>query len=179
MILELPRRTALAVALANLILPALRPVPAHAMEVAEYKKLLETTVKEAVSGSIGNPDATAARLEQALKLAIDGAKAYVAKEPAHTRVFDALIGSIESLKSKKADDVEAEWGEDGRQFAAHGFDLKKNDQFSTAKSHVDVIVHPTLAIALLNEFRKSKDAALLDRMKAELVEAVEHADHLK
>lgn len=151
---------------------------AGAMEVAQYKKLIEETVKEAVSGTIGNPDATAARLEQALKLAVDGAKAFVAKEPAHGKVFAALLGDLESLKQKPADDVEAAWGEEGKQFAANGFDLKKHDQFSTAKSYVDVIVHPTLAIALLNEFRKSKDQALLGRMKAELVEAVEHADHL-
>jgi hypothetical protein len=42
-----------------------------------------------------------------------------------------------------------------------------------------VIVHPALAISLLNEFRKSKDSGLLARVKAELVEAVEHADYLK
>ncbi len=60
-----------------------------------------------------------------------------------------------------------------------GFDLKQHDQFSVAKSFCDIIVHPTLAISLLSEFRKSKDKALLERMKGELVEAVEHADHLK
>lgn len=167
------------VAAAGLGLALAMPLAAKAMEVAQYRKLLEETVKEAVSGAIGNPDATTARLEQALKLAIDGAKAFVAKEPAHDKVFAALIGDLDKLKQKPADDVEAEWGEDGKQFAANGFDLKKNDQFSAAKSYVDVIVHPTLAISLLNEFRKSKDAALLARIKAELVEAVEHADHLK
>lgn len=173
------RRLALVTATTAAVLPFAAPSAAMAMEVVEYKKLLEATVKEAVSGSLASPDATIARLEQALKLAIDGAKAYVAKEPTHGKVFTALIGSVNQLKLRTADDVEAEWGEDGKQFAAHGFDLKKNDQFSVAKSFIDVIVHPTLAISLVNEFRKSKDAALLERMKAELVEAVEHADHLQ
>jgi hypothetical protein len=94
------------------------PLPAPAMEVAQYKKLLEETVKEAVSGTIGDPDATVARLEQALKLAIDGAKAFIAKEPSHQKVFGALIGGLDKLKRMPADDVEAEWGEDGNQFAA-------------------------------------------------------------
>lgn len=173
------KRFSMILAAAGLALAFAVPSGARAMEVAQYKKLLEETVKEAVSGAIGNPDATTARLEQALKLAVDGAKAFVAREPAHDKVFAALLGDLDRLKQKPADDVEAEWGEDGKQFAANGFDLKSNDQFSTAKSFVDVIVHPTLAISLLNEFRKSKDAGLLARIKAELVEAVEHADHLK
>lgn len=173
------RRLALSIATTTMVLPFVVSPAASAMEVGEYKKLLEATVKEAVSGSLANPDATIGRLEQALKLAIDGAKAFVAREPAHGKVFEALIGSVSQLKGRPADDVEAEWGEDGKQFAAHGFDLKKHDQFSAAKSFIDVIIHPTLAISLVNEFRKSKDAVLLDRMKAELVEAVEHADHLK
>lgn len=173
------RRQALFATMTAMALPFAASSTALAMDVGEYKKLLEATVKEAVSGSLANPDATIGRLEQALKLAIDGAKAFMVKEPAHGKVFEALIGSVNQLKGRPADDVEAEWGEDGKQFAAHGFDLKKHDQFSSAKSFIDVIVHPTLAISLVNEFRKSKDAALLDRMKAELVEAVEHADHLK
>lgn len=173
-----PRRAILATGLFGLTLALMPPGAARAMDVAEYKKLLEATVKETVAGSIANPDGTVARLEQALRMAIDGAKTYIGKDPTHAKVFTALIGSVDQLKRKSADDVEAEWGEDGTQFAANGFDIRKNDQFSKAKSFIDVIVHPTLAIALINEFRRSKDKALLDRVKAELVEAVEHADHL-
>lgn len=148
-----------------------------ALDVSAYRRLAEETMREAISGKVDDVETTLRRVDAIIAIAVDGARSHAREVPADAKVLEFVVANIAKMKSLGLDDLEAQW-HDGAAFKEIGVDWKKVDQFGKLASLADAIIHPVTAHVLLREYAKSRDAKLLDRVKEELNEVLEHVKKL-
>jgi len=151
----------------------------HQFDVKGYTKIAKKSIGMIISGKV-NPDTLIANMESLLKMGVAGCEEHMgeAETPAEEKkIMQAVIDDSARMKTLSLSDIEAQWHEGGA-LKAKGVDLGKYDHFSEVLCHVDAVVHPATAIICLNEYKKTKKTELLDQVKAELQEVVQHLKHL-
>lgn len=147
---------------------------ATAFEVSRYEALTKETIQELVAGKIANPDATLARLKQAMEIGITGCKEYIAKHPEDAPILSKVIIEAPGMTKMTAEQLEEAWGDDGTAGDSVGRPLKTVDNNGVTRGFMDLVVHPARAYDLVVEFGKSHDVHALEEAKGELVESLEH-----
>lgn len=151
---------------------------AQAMDTVAYKTQVEETIREVISGNFPSIDKTLARQDELIKIGIAGAREFAEEKPEYAKLMQLTIGNVDAMKKLEPEQLEEQWGDGSEAFKAAGFDVTKLSQFSAARSHTDTIIHPTTSFVLLSLYKKTGDKALLEQAKSELVEVLEHLQHL-
>jgi hypothetical protein len=153
-------------------------VAAQAMDTVAYKTQVEETIREVISGNFPSIDKTLARQDEIIKIGVEGAREFAVDKPEYAKLMQLTIANVDTMKKMELEQLEAQWGDGAEAFKAAGFDITKLSQFSAARSHADTIIHPTTSFVLLSLYKKTGDKALLEQAKSELVEVLEHLQHL-
>jgi len=145
-----------------------------------YAKIAKKTIGRVISNNI-DVDKMSADMEKLVALGVSGCKEYMGNPetpPAEVKVMKITIENADKMKSLTLDQIETQWHEGGV-LKANGVDIGKFDHFDEVMCFVDTVVHPATAIICLKEYRKTKNAELLQQIQDELAEVVEHLKHLK
>lgn len=151
---------------------------AIAMDIATFEKITNNTIKQVLSGDPGDIDALIADQEKLIAIGIKGAQDYAKEAPEYAKFMNLVIDNADKMKAMTLDEIEPAW-HDGEFITASGIDFEAIDHFSKALSHMDTVLHPATAIIALREYKSFKDPDLLEQVKDELSEVLEHLDHLK
>jgi hypothetical protein len=154
------------------------PFAAQAMDTVAYKTQVEETIREVISGNFPSIDKTLARQDELIKIGVEGAQEFAVEKPEYAKLMQLTIANVDTMKKLDPEQLETQWGDGAEAFKAAGFDVTKLNQFSAARSHTDTIIHPTTSFVLLSLYKKTGDKALLEQAKSELVEVLEHLQHL-
>lgn len=155
------------------------PLSAMAFDVDAYKAVTTESIRELLTGTIADPAASLARQEKLMAMGIEASKEYAKDNPAEAKIMDLLAASAEGMKAMTPDQLEAKWGDTGDAGDAVGLPLKSLDQFSRARNHIDVVVHPARAYTFIKAWQTSKDKQDLAEAKGELNEVLEHSEKLR
>lgn len=150
--------------------------PVHAADFATYKSLVNETIKEIDSGDLKDPQATLARQEKAIAIGIEACKERAKADPKDAKLMDLVVASAAGLKTLTAEEIEEKWGDEGTAGDAAGVPLKSLQQFSVARSTLDLVIHPARVHAFLRDYAKTKNKLELQDAKGELVEVLHHAE---
>jgi hypothetical protein len=161
-----------------LILAAFISTQAFAMDVAGYKLIANATIKEALSGSVKNIDKLIADQKKLVEIGVAGCKEYAQKVPKDAKIMKLVISNANKMMAMTLEEIEPAWHEGGV-LGENGIDFDAIDHFSPALSHMDTVVHPATTYIALKEYKKSKDGDLLEQVKDELSEVLEHLDHVE
>lgn len=151
--------------------------PASAFDKTAYRSLIEAVTKEIVLGKFENFDATLRRLDDAAAIAKIAAKEHAAAAPGDAKLMEFSITAPDAIKKTAVDKLDEEWGDGAKAFERAGFKRGAADQFKTAESYADLLVHPMTTWVYLTAWKKAPSGALLDQAKNELVEVLEHLKH--
>lgn len=151
-------------------------MPAFSMDTEQFIRLANTTINEANSGSIAKIGELIVVQEQMIDLGISASKHFMLEHPEHTPLLNIVIQNVPVMKQMSLEEIEAQWHL-GAYLRSHGFDLSTYDHFGDVFSLLDSIIHPATSYICLKEYQRTKDAALLTRASAELMEVVEHVSH--
>ena len=153
-------------------------VPAMAMDLAGFKKLANDTIKQMDMGVVGDIDALIAAQEQMIVIGMEGGVEYLRNNPKiNGKPLQVTILSAEKMKNMTLAEIETKWHE-GEYLAARGIDKDKIDHFGPLMSLMDTVIHPATSYIALKEYKKTGNAELLQRVKAELVEVVVHVEQI-
>ncbi len=151
---------------------------ASAADMASFKKMTKNTIRQAISGSISDIDKLIATQVKMLDIGVQGCKEYAQKSPKDAKIMNLVVQNAEKMKAMTLDEIEDAWHEGGV-LKKNGIDFDKIDHMGAALSHMDTVVHPATTYIALKEYKKTKDEDLLDQVKDELSEVLEHLDHIK
>jgi len=161
----------------GLMLLALCATPLYAIDAQTFIHLANSTIHEANGGFIANIDQVIKTQDEMIKLGIEGSRAYIKEHPEHTKFLTLVIDNADNMKRMTLDEIEAQWHE-GQFLKSHGFDIHKMEHFGELFSLMDAILHPATAHICFTQYKKTKNADLLTRASAELIEVVEHVSHI-
>jgi hypothetical protein len=88
-----------------------------------------------------------------------------------------VIDNVENMKRMTLEEIEDQW-HSGKHMRSKGFDLDKYDHFGELFSLMDSIIHPVTSYIALKDYKVTRKADLLGRASAELIEVLEHIDHI-
>lgn len=162
----------------SMVLAVLISLPAFAMDVSGYKKIANATIKEVLSGSVKDIDKLIADQKKLVAIGVAGCKEYAKTDPKNAKLMKLVISNADKMMAMGLDEIEEAWHEGGV-LAENGIDFEAIDHFSPALSHMDTVVHPATSYIALMEYKKSNDADLLEQVKDELSEVLEHVGHIK
>ena len=153
---------------------------AYAMDVATFKKLAKDTIRQAMSGSIKDIDKLIAQQEKLFDIGVQGCREYAAtaKNPKDVKIMNLVIKNADKMKAMTLDEIEGAWHEGGV-LNKNGIDFDTTDHMGAAISHMDTVVHPATTYIALKEYKKTKDRDLLDQVKDELSEVLEHIENVE
>ena len=113
-------------------------------------------------------------------MGIDGCNEHMgeAETPANEKkIMQITIDNGNRMSKLSLDEVEAQWHEGGA-LKKEGINIDGFDHFDEVMCHYDAVVHPATCIICLNEYKKSKSEDLLEQVKDELKEVIQHLKHL-
>jgi hypothetical protein len=149
---------------------------AYALDVAKYETIVKGVVQGALSGS-PDVDDLIAKNKELITMGKQACRAQAKKKPADAKLMNLVADNAEKMQAMSLDEIEEAW-HDGDFITANGIDLDSYDHYGDAISLMDTIIHPATSIIALNEYKKSKDKALLKQVKEELSEVLEHIKHV-
>jgi hypothetical protein len=152
---------------------------ALAMDFAAYEKATKETLQVLASAKVDDVAKLIALQDQAIAIGVEGCKEYAIAHPEHAALMNLVIKSSAGMIGMKADELEAQWGDEGTAGNAIGIDFKKIGQFDPVRNQLDVVVHPARARAYFADYATSKKPQDLEEAKGELVEVLEHLQKLR
>jgi len=162
----------------GLTLLGLCSTPTYAIDAKTFINLANNTIHEANGGFIANINQVIKTQDKMIKLGIEGSLAYIKEHPEHKKFLTLVIDNADNMKRMTLDEIEAQWHE-GKYLKEHGFDIHKMEHFGELFSLMDSILHPATAHICFTQYKKTKNADLLARASAELIEVVEHVSHIE
>ena len=152
----------------------------HEFDVKSFQKIAKKTIGRVISGNI-DADKMLADMEKLVEIGVAGCKEHMGKPetpPDEVKLMKITIENAAKMKSLTLAEIEPQWHEGG--FAkSNGIDISKYKHFDKVMCYYDGVVHPATAVICLKEYKKTKDEDLLDQIKDELAEVVEHMKHLE
>ncbi|MGA1823622.1 MAG: hypothetical protein ACMUIP_03085 [bacterium] len=152
----------------------------HQFDVAIYKEIARQTVGNIIKGTV-NADEMIANMEKLLALGKEGCAEHMNEAetpPVEAKLMKLALENAEKMISLSLEQIEEKWHEGGFP-KSNGIDIEKFDHFSEVMSHYDSLVHPATAIICLKEYKTTKNNDLLEQVKDELAEVIEHLKHLE
>ncbi len=171
------KRTSLMTAAAGALALVVAAGPAQAFDKSAYKDLATQTVRKAISGNINNVDALIKKQEELIQLGVKGCRQYAKNSDKHTKLMNLVADHASDMKKMSLDEIESAWHEGGF-LKENGIKYEDLDHFGKAVSLMDAVVHPATTYILLNKYKKTGNAALLDQVKGELTEVLDHMKHI-
>ncbi|MCK5230830.1 MAG: hypothetical protein KAR13_11225 [Desulfobulbaceae bacterium] len=151
----------------------------HEFDKKTYDKTAKKTIGRVLSGNI-DADKMLTDMEKLVELGVAGCREHMNEPetpPIEVKMMKITIENAQKMTLLTLEKIEAQWHE-GSVLKANGVDIEKFDHFAEVMCHYDAIVHPATAIICLNEYKKTKNEALLEQIKDELAEVREHLKHL-
>ncbi|MDH5544601.1 MAG: hypothetical protein OEZ43_03345 [Gammaproteobacteria bacterium] len=143
-----------------------------------YRSLANNTIRQMNMGVVGDIDAMIAAQEELMVVGIEGGVSYLQSNPQGGTPLQLTILNAEGMKSLTLDQIETLW-HGGEFLKSKGIDPDKIDHFGPMMSLMDAVIHPATAYLLLKEYKISGNTDLLARVKAELLEVLEHVNHVE
>lgn len=147
---------------------------------AVYEKLAKKTIAAVISGKI-DAKQMLSDLEKMVAMGIAGCKVHINKKgtPAEEKkIMKLVVEHADKMAELTLEQIEEQWHEGGV-LKENDIDIDKYEHFSVVMCRLDAVVHPATGIICVNDYKKSKDDELLEQIKAELEEVVEHLKHIK
>jgi hypothetical protein len=151
---------------------------ATAGEFDEFKQLAEDTMKQVNGGSISDIDKLIQMQEKMVKIGAKACEQYAAKRPGDAKMLNLVATNADKMKSMSLSEIEAQWHEKGF-LKSQGIDTALLEEKSVTGSLMDTVVHPATTFIALNDYKKSKDPALLAQVNDELKEVLHHIEMIK
>jgi hypothetical protein len=158
---------------------ALASSPVFAFDRAGYAARVEATLKEAQSGSIADPKATLARLDELTAIGMTAAKEFGAKSPKWAKLMDQLVADAPSFNKKTGVEINDKWGEEGTVGDAIGIPFKDISQFGEERAYMELVVSPNVSYELVKKWEKTKKASELKELVDENNELTDHLKVIK
>lgn len=152
--------------------------PAFALDVDTYNQVGNETIRQMNMGVVGDIDAMIAKQEQLMVIGMEGGIAYLQESPEGGQPLQHVILNAESMKNLTLPQIEDLW-HGGGYLKSKGIDPDKIDHFGPLMSLMDSVIHPATSYLLLKEYKRTGDSSLLIRVKAELLEVLEHIKHVQ
>ena len=150
---------------------------ALALDVENFEKVANDTIRQMNSGVVGDIDALIAMQEQLMILGLEGGVEFLQGNPKDGTPLKIVLENAESMKSLSLDEIESLWHE-GNYLKKKGIDPEKIDHFGPMMSLMDSVIHPATSYLLIKEYKRTGNPDLLVRVKAELFEVLEHIKHI-
>lgn len=153
-------------------------LPAYSMDVDRYREIANTTIRQMNMGVVGDIDAAITSQEQLMIVGINGGIEYIKQNPRGSTPLQEVLLNAEKMKTMSLDEIEAQW-HSGEFLKKKGIDPETIDHFGPMMSLMDSIIHPATSYLLLKEYKRTGDPDLLSRIRAELLEVLEHVSQLE
>ncbi len=150
---------------------------ANALDTTTYKQLAGDTIRQMNNGVVGDIEAMMAVQEQLMLLGMEGGIEFLQQNPQDGAPLQLVIENAENMKRLSLDEIDTLW-HGGEFLRSKGIDPEKIDHFGPLMSLMDAIIHPATSYLLLKEYKQTGNSALLERVKAELFEVLEHIQHV-
>ena len=151
---------------------------ATAGEFDKFKQLAEDTMKQVNGGSIGDIDKLIKMQEEMVVIGAKACEQYAGKRPDDAKMLKLVAANADKMKSMSLSEIEAEWHEKGF-LKSQGINTAQLEEKSVTGSLMDTVVHPATTFIALNDYKKSKDPALLEQVNDELKEVLHHIEMIK
>ena len=111
-------------------------------------------------------------------IGMEGGITYLQESPEGGQPLQHVILNAENMKNLTLAQIEDLW-HGGGYLKSKGIDPEKIDHFGPLMSLMDSVIHPATSYLLLKEYKRTGDSSLLVRVKAELLEVLEHIKHVQ
>ncbi len=149
-----------------------------ALDDKMFHKLADYTIRQVDMGIIGDIDALLAIQEQLINIGREGGAEYLKsgkeKNPEALRL---VLENAEKMKNLSLDEIETLWHE-GNFLKSKGIDIHEIEHFGVMNNLMDAVIHPATSYILIKEYKKTGNSDLLQQVKAELIEVLEHIRHI-
>lgn len=159
----------------SLFIPAL---PVQAMDVQSFRDLANDTIRQMNMGIVGDIDALIAQQERLMIIGVEGGVTFVQQNARGSAPLQHVLLNAEKMKNLSLDEIEVQW-HGGEYLRSKGIDQEKIDHFGPMMSLMDSVIHPATSYLLLKEYKMTGNPDLLVRVKAELLEVLEHVNHVQ
>jgi hypothetical protein len=152
----------------------------HQFDKKAYDEIAKRTIGRIISDNV-DADTMLTDMERLVELGISGCNEHMGEPETpetEVKIMKIIVENAGRMVSLTLDEIEDQWHEGGV-LRANGVDISAFDHFSEVMCHYDAVVHPATAIICLNGYKKTKNAGLLEQVKAELAEVREHLKHLE
>ena len=152
---------------------------AHEFDVKTYIKISKKTIGKIITGNV-DADKMQAEMEELVTMGVEGAKEHMGEPEtpaAEKKLMQLTIDNADKMMNMSLADIESKFHEGGEAKAA-GIPFDQFGHFDEVLCHYDAIIHPATAVICLKEYKKSQNEELLDQIKAELEEVIQHLTHL-
>jgi len=147
----------------------------QAFDIDAFRQLAEDTVRQLDMGVVGDIDAMIAMQEQLMIIGVEGGVSYVKSGGKDSTPLRLTLLNAETMKKMSLEKIEEQWHE-GKFLASKGIDKDKIDYFGPVMNLMDTVIHPATSYIALRKYKKTGDASLLGRAKAELAEVLVHLE---
>lgn len=151
---------------------------AEAMDKKAFKAMAKDTIRQTLSGNIGDIDKLIATQNKLFAIGVQACKDHAKASPKDAKLMNLVVKNAEKMKAMNLEEIEEAWHEGGV-LEENGIDFDDIDQFSAAGSYMDTVVHPATTYIALKEYKKTGDEELLEQVKDELSELLKHLEHAK
>lgn len=152
----------------------------HQFDKEAFVKLAKKNIGAVLSGSV-DADAMLVDMEKLVQMGVAGCQEHMdeAETPEQEKgLMKLVIDGSAKMKDLKRKEIEEQWHE-GAAAKKVGIDLEAFDHFAEVMCHYDAVVHPVTCIICLKEYKATGNDELLEQIKSELQEVVEHMKHLE
>ena len=146
-------------------------------DLSEYKRIAQSTIKQAQNGRISDIDRLIAHQEQLVQLGVDACNQYSKKHPKAKRILELVTSNADSMKKLSLSEIEEKWHHGG-ELKKHGYSVKE-DHFGDVGNLIDAVIHPATTFIALNKYKRDNKTEHLDQVVAELSEVLVHIQHLE
>jgi hypothetical protein len=150
----------------------------QAADLAKFTTIAKSTMSEVSNGSVKDIDKLIKMQEELITIGQQAIKEYVAKHPDSGKMLNLVSSNADKMKGMSLSEIEKEWHEKGF-LKSQGISTAQLEEKSVTGSLMDTIVHPATAIIALNNYKSTKDKALLTQVHDELEEVVHHVELIK
>ena len=148
---------------------------AESGHIEKYERLVKSTIKAIITGSLGNMDKLIADQEVLMEIALEECEEHKADAPKDAKLMNLVIKNASRMKASSLDQLEEDW-HDGELLTANGIDFDALDPMGPATILMHMVVHPASAYVALKEYKSTRDKELLESAKDELSEVLTHME---
>jgi len=151
--------------------------PSYALDVNEYRKIAEDTIRQMKMGIVGDIDMVIGMQEKLMILGIEAGVEFLQKDSDNGRPLQLVVVNAENMKTLSLARMEALWGQ-GKFLKDKGINPEDLDNFGVMAMLMDSVIHPAIAYVALEEYKNTGNPELLTRVKTELLEALNNVGQL-